>query len=92
MPPASAISASATSIPPSETSWTAVTLPSAISCADEFAVRALAVEIDRRRRAVFAAMEFAQPQRLAEMADCDLADQTKIASPSALNPIVAIFS
>ena len=59
--PASAISASATSAPPSEQSWTALTRPSAISVRTQFAGAALDREIDRRGGAVAAAVADVEP-------------------------------
>ena len=63
-PPASAISASATSRPPSERSWQAATRPALDQAAHEVAVAPLGREIDRRRRAVLAAADLAQIERL----------------------------
>ncbi len=74
MPDAIAISASATSRPPSETSCTAVTTPSRDQRAHEIAVAPLGGEIDRRRRALLAPADVAQIERLAEPA-LGLADQ-----------------
>ena len=86
--PASAISATATAAPPSEQSWTAVTRPASIRRADAFAGAALGGEVDRRRRAVPAAMADVEPERLAEMAVAD-GRSGRRASPSALKAIVA---
>ena len=66
--PAIAISATATSRPPSETSWQARTAPARIWRANEIAGGALGRQIDRRRRAFLAAGDLAQPKRLAEPA------------------------
>ena len=74
MPDAIAISASATSSPPSETSCTAVAMPSRDQRAHEIAVPALGGKIDRRRRALLALADLAQIERLAEPAR-GLADQ-----------------
>ena len=68
MPEAIAISASATRRPPSETSCTAVTRPSPISARTKSPLRALRGKIDRRRRALLAAANLAQIERLAEPA------------------------
>ena len=65
---AMAISASATSSPPSDTSWQARIVPFRICGADEVAVGAFHRQIHRRRRAVLAAGDLAQPERLAEPA------------------------
>ena len=53
--------------PPSETSWQAATVPARICARTKSPLRRSAAEIDRRRRAVLAAGDFAQPKRLAEM-------------------------
>ena len=74
MPDAIAISASATSSPPSETSCTAVTSCLVDQRAHEIAVAPLRDQIDRRRRALLAAADVAQIERLAEPA-LGLADQ-----------------
>ena len=66
--PAIAISATATSTPPSDTSWQARTSPARICVADEIAVGAFGGQIDGGRRAFLAAGDLAQPQRLAEPA------------------------
>ena len=67
MPEAIAISASATASPPSETSWTAVTRPSQDQRAHEVADALLVLQVDGRGRAVLAAEDLAEIERLAEM-------------------------
>ena len=74
MPPAIAISASATARPPSEQIVHGGDAAGVDQPADEIAVAALGGEIDRRRRAFFAAADLAQIERLAEPA-LRLADQ-----------------
>ena len=74
MPDAIAISASATSSPPSDTSCAAVDEPVGDQRAHHVAVLALLDQIDRRRRALLAAADVAQIERLAEPA-LRLADQ-----------------
>ena len=66
--PAIAISATATSSPPSDTSWQARTVAGEDLRADEIAVAPFGGKIDRRRRALLAAGDLAQPERLAEPA------------------------
>ncbi len=74
VPPAIAISATATSRPPSDRSWQAATRPARDLAAHEIAVAPLGGEIDRRRRAVLAAARSragraswpSQPRRLAD--------------------------
>ena len=74
IPDAIAISASATSKAAVGQIVHAVTMPVADQPADEVAVAALGGEIDRRRRALLAAADVAQIERLAEPA-VGLADQ-----------------
>ena len=68
MPEAMAISASATRRPPSETSCTAVTSPSAMRPRTKSPCAAFGGKVDRRRRALLAAADLAQIKRLAEPA------------------------
>ena len=74
MPPAIAISASATSSPPSETSCTVSTRPASISPRTKSPLLLFGRQIHRRRGAFFAAFDLAQIDRLAQMA-LGLADQ-----------------
>ena len=74
MPPAIAISASASARPPSEQSWTVSTWPERMSWRTKSPLRRSGAEIDGRRRAFLATADLGQIDRLAEPAR-RLADQ-----------------